>query len=58
MSNYLNKIFLLVKIGLMILGWVCSLPSNLIELIQVNTTLKEELKQYEGEFEWDEFLDL
>jgi hypothetical protein len=51
MSNYLNKIFLLVKIGLMILGWVCSLPSNLIELIQVNTALKEELKQYEGEFE-------
>ncbi len=32
-----------------------SSPSNLIELIQANTTLEEKLKQYEGEFEWDEF---
>jgi hypothetical protein len=29
----------------------CSLPSNLIELIEVDVALEEELEQYEGEFD-------
>jgi hypothetical protein len=29
----------------------------LIELIEVDLALEEELEQYEGEFEWNEFLD-
>jgi hypothetical protein len=36
----------------------CSSPSSLIELIEADLALKEELKQYEGEFEQDELLDL
>jgi len=35
----------------------CSSPFSLIELIENDVALKEELKQYEGEFEQDEFLD-
>ncbi len=35
----------------------CSSPFSLIELIENDVALKEELKQYEGEFERDEFLD-
>jgi hypothetical protein len=30
----------------------------LIELIEVDLALEEELEQYEGEFEWDELLEL
>jgi len=36
----------------------CSSPSSLIELIKVDDTLEEELKQYEGEFEQNEVLNL
>jgi len=36
----------------------CSSPSSLIELIKVDNTLEEELKQYEGEFEQNEVLNL
>jgi hypothetical protein len=46
---------LLVKIDL---GWVCSSPFSLIELIEANVALQEELEQYEDEFEQNEFLDL
>jgi len=58
-SDNLNKIiFLLVKIDLVILGWVCSSRFSLIELIEANVALQEELEQYEDEFEQNEFLDL
>jgi len=35
----------------------CSSLFSLIELIENDVALKEKLKQYEGEFEQDEFLD-
>jgi hypothetical protein len=49
---------LLVKIDLVILGWVCSSPFSLIELIEVDVALEEELEKFEGEFKRDELLDL
>jgi hypothetical protein len=49
---------LLVKIDLVILGWVCSSPFSLIELIEADVALREELEQCEGEFEQNEFLNL
>jgi hypothetical protein len=44
---------LLVKIGLVVIGWVVVhlLLNSLIELIEVDLALEEELEQYEGEFE-------
>jgi hypothetical protein len=36
----------------------CSSTSSLIELIEVDLASKEELEQYEGEFEQNEVLDL
>jgi hypothetical protein len=36
----------------------CSSPFCLIKLIEVDVVLEEESKQYEGEFEQDEILDL
>jgi hypothetical protein len=49
---------LLVKIDLVILGWVCISPFSLIEFIEANVALQQELEQCEGEFEQNEFLNL
>jgi len=36
----------------------CKPPSNWIELIQTNLSFEEELKKFEGSFEWDEIVDI
>jgi hypothetical protein len=54
-SNNLNKIIFVSK------NWPSDPRvgcSSLFSLIQLIETEWEELKQYEGEFEWDELLDL
>ncbi len=56
-SNNLNKFIFYNK------NWPsetrvgCNSPFNLRELIENDVAFKEELKQYEGEFEWNELLD-
>ncbi len=36
----------------------CKPPSNLIELIEKDLNFEEELKGFEGFYEWDELLDI
>jgi len=56
-SSNLDKLILYNKNWPSDLKVGCSSPFSLIELIENDVALKEELKQYEGEFEQDEFLD-
>ncbi len=53
--NNLDKLTIVIKKILDDLGMDYSSPFTLIELIVGDATLEEELKQYEGEFERDEF---
>ncbi len=34
------------------------LPSNLVELIQIDLSFKKELDKFEDSFEWDEVMDI
>jgi hypothetical protein len=43
------------RIGQMILWRVVFLPFDLIELIEINASLKEDLEEYEGELKQNEF---
>ncbi len=36
----------------------CKPPFNLVELIEKDFDFKEELKEFESSFEWDELLDI
>jgi len=56
-SNNLNKIIFYDKNWPNDLKVACTSAFSLIEFIENDVAFKEELKQYEGVFEWDELLD-